>query len=253
MKSKKIYIAVLCLMLIAGVLMALGSIIYQKSQYSKKTSNTKTKQTEQKSSSNFPIEEIEPYNNQLPNFRNQYNNPYIMGKLEIPNLSIDALVTRYSNNTYYLNNNILNQEDGIGVPFFDYRNTDLVNNRQINIYGHNTTNEAIINQLPFTKLKTYLNEEIYNNSKDVYLSIDEKQIKYRVIAVKIIAASNNEHMKLLFKNDEDFLQHTQKLLENTTYKDSEKITKKDKILVMQVCNYDPPDTYLLIICKAKNN
>lgn len=250
MKNKKMCITLTCIFLILVILLSLSIILYREKKSNKQIKDN-TKQ-EQLIKENQEVQE-ELYLNQLPGYRNQYNNPYIMGKLEIPALNIDTLVTRYSNNTYYLKNNIFNQEDGIGVPFFDYRNTDLVHNRQINIYGHNTTNEAIINQLPFTKLQNYLNEETFNNSKDVYLKIDEKEIKYEVIAVKIIVSSNNEHMKLLFKDDKDYLTHASKLLENATYKDQEKITKDDKILVMQVCNYNPIDTYLLLICKEKAN
>ena len=190
------------------------------------------------------------YINQLPEFRSQYNNPYIMGKLEIPNLNINTLVTRYTDNNYYLDNNLYNQRDGIGAPFFDYRNTDLKNNKQINIYGHNTTNPNIMDQLPFINLAAYIDENIFRNYKDVYLSIDEEQMKYKVIATKIIDGSDNEHMKLLFYSSEDYLNHVSKLLQRTMYKDSMlEITVDDSLLVMQVCHYNPPNTYLLIICK----
>ena len=58
-------------------------------------------------------------------------------------------------------------------------------------------------------------------------------------------------MQLSFQNDEDFLNHTKRLLENTTYQDNIEITGKDKLLVLQVCNYDPPNTFLLVIAKLK--
>ena len=193
---------------------------------------------------------VDNYVNQLPEFRNQYGNPYIMGRLEISNLNVNSLVTRYTDNSYYLDYNLYNQRDGIGVPFFDYRNTDLKNNKQINIYGHNTTNPDIMDQLPFTNLEAYTDENIFNHYKDVYLSIDEEQMKYKVIATKIINGSNNEHMKLIFYSDEDYLQHVSKLLQNTTYMDSTtEIKVTDQILVLQVCHYNPPNTYLLVICK----
>ena len=246
MKNKKIVIIIIGLLLVSGILLFIGIITHKDNNQSKK----KVPQTTKKSES--PEKITEPYNNPLPAIREHYNNQYIMAKLEIPGLKIDSLVTRYTDNTFYLINNIYNQRDDIGVPFFDYRNTDLSKNPQINIYGHNTTNEAIINQLPFTKLQNYLNEDTFNNSKDIYLSIDEKQIKYQVIAVKIIPSTNNEHMKLLFKDSKDYLEHVSKLLENTTYQDNTEISKKDRILIMQVCNYNPPDSYLLIICKEKS-
>ncbi len=251
-KNRKI-IGILGIIIIC---LLIGFVIYHRYQSSQtkvtpgveKLIKEKKEQNYQDKNDNQII--IENYVNEFPTIRSEYNNPYIMGRLEIPNLNINSLVTRYTNNDYYLNNNIYNQRDGIGVPFFDYRNTDLKNNRQINIYGHNTTNPAIMDQLPFTNLEAYTDENIYNNYKDVYLSIDEEQIKYRVIATKVIDGSDNEHMKLIFYSDEDFLQHVSKLLQRTTYKDSMlEVKATDRLLVLQVCHYNPPGTYLLIICK----
>ncbi len=194
--------------------------------------------------------DVSTYINNLPSYRSQYSNDDIVGKLDIPNLNIDTLVTRTQNNVFYLSYNLYKQRDGLGVPFFDFRNTDLANDRQINIYGHNTQNEKYISQLPFTNLEAYTDVNIFNNYKDVYLSIDEKQINYKVVAAKIITADDNEHMKLIFYSDDDFLQHVNKLINNSLYVNKNlKISAKDKLLVLQVCHYNPPNTYLLIICK----
>ena len=194
--------------------------------------------------------DIKNYVNNLPSYRQQYNNQFIMGRLEIPNLNIDSLVTRASNNEYYLNYNLYNQYDGLGAPFFDYRNTDLANAKQINIYGHNTRNEKYYSQLPFINLEAYTDENIFKNYKDIYLSIDEKQIHYQTVAIKIINDNQNEHMKVIFYSDEDYLNHINKLLQDTLYKeDNLEIGVNDKIIVLQVCHYNPPDTYLLVIGK----
>ena len=182
--------------------------------------------------------DVDEYVNELPSYREQYGNNDIVGKLIVPNINIDTLIARTANNTYYLNNNLYHQQDILGAPFFDYRNTDLVNNRQINIYGHNTQDSRYFGQLPFINLEAYVDQNIFDNYKDVYLSIDEKQIKYRIVAIKIINGSDNEHMKLL--------------LQNTLYKeDNLVINKEDKILVLQVCHYNPMGSYLLVICKEE--
>ncbi len=207
----------------------------------------------EKKEEGFPKEEVpvEPvYENPLPGYRNQYGNQYIMGHLQIPNLNIDTLVTRANNNEYYLNYNLYGQWDGLGVPFFDYRNQNLNTDKQINIYGHNTQKPEFYDQLPFTNLEAYMDEEIFKNYKDVYLSIDERKVHYEVVATKIIDPSNNEHMKILFTGDADYLQHVNKLLSGTTYKsDNANFTASDRMLVLQVCHYNPMGSYLLIICK----
>lgn len=195
-------------------------------------------------------ETVIPYDNILPSIRNQYGNNNIVGRLEIPNIGIDAYVTRTVDNSYYLGYNYYNQYDALGVPFIDYRNADLENDKQINLYGHNTQNEKYFNHLPFIKLESYTNKNIYDNYKDIYLSIDEKKMHYKVIAIKIVDESNNEHMKIIFKDNHDFLTHVSRLLQNSLYRDNMiEISSSDRLIVLQVCHYNPMDTYLLVIGK----
>ena len=196
--------------------------------------------------------DVSNYVNELPNLRVQYNNNDILGKLEITPLNINTMVMRSVNNSYYLDRNVYKQVDGLGVPFFDYRNQSLATNRQINIYGHNTQNVNFISQLPFVNLTAYTDKNIFDNYKKVYLSIDEKQVEYEVIAVKIITdSSNNEHMKLIFYSDEDFVNHAAKMINGSLYTSNATVTKDDRLLVLQVCYYDPPGSYLIVICKEK--
>lgn len=196
--------------------------------------------------------DISNYVNQLPEFRNQYGNSEIMGRLEIPGLNIDTLIVRASNNEYYLNYSLTHQWDGLGVPFFDYRNQDLNNNRQINIYGHNTQKPEFYDRLPFTNLEAYIDEQMFKTYNNMYLSIDERQMLYEVVAIKIIDNGNNEHMKLVFANDADYLQHINKLLTGAIYKSGNaSFTTNDRILLLQVCHYEPMGSYLLVIGKEK--
>lgn len=196
--------------------------------------------------------DVSNYVNQLPDFRAQYGNYEIMGRLEIPNLNINAMIVRATDNEYYLNYNLYHQWDGLGVPFFDYRNQNLNTDRQVNIYGHNTQREEFYSQLPFTNLEAYVDKNIFDNYKDVYLSIDERQINYEVVAIKILTDGSNEHMKLVFSNDMDFLQHINRLLSGALYVgDNASFTASDRLLVLQVCHYDPMGSYLLVICKEK--
>ena len=196
--------------------------------------------------------DISNYVNHLPEYRDQYGNYDIVAKLEIPNLNIDALITRTDNNEYYLNYSLYRQWDGLGVPFIDYRNTDLVNAKQINIYGHNTQRQEFYDQLPFTNLEAYVDQEIFNNYKDIYLSIDEKQMHYEVVAIKILKDGNPEHTKVEFTSNGDYLKHINLLLDGSLYRGENAIfLASDRILVLQVCHYDPMGSYLLVIAKEK--
>ena len=197
--------------------------------------------------------DVAVYDNPLPGYRELYNNWDIMGRIEIPNLGIDTLITRTTDNEFYLNNSVYKEWDGLGVPFFDFRNTNLSTDWQINIYGHNTKREEFYDQLPFTNLEAYVDQDIFNNYRDVYLSLDERQVHYEVVAIKILPNSSyNEHMKVVFYNSGDYLQHTYKMLEGSLYQTPDAtFTADDRMLVLQICHYDPDGSYLLVICKEK--
>lgn len=190
------------------------------------------------------------YVNNLPSIRSQYGNNNIVARLEIPGVEIDTYVTRTTNNEYYLNHNIYNKYDELGYPFADYRNKDLKNSRQINIYGHNSQVKDLQDKLEMINLRAYLDKNFFENYKYMYLSIDEGKYKYRVEAVKVVTASDPEHMKVIFYGDDDFVTHAKKLYQNTKYKRSDTtITKSDKLLVLQICNYNPANSYLIVIGK----
>ena len=196
--------------------------------------------------------DISNYANPLPERREDFNNYDIMGRIEIPNLGIDALIVRTDNNDFYLNYNLYKDWDGLGVPFFDYRNTNLAEDWQINIYGHNTKREEFYDQLPFTNLEAYADQDIFNNYKDVYLSIDEKQMHYEVVAIKILTDGSNEHMKVVFRNSADYLQHINRVVEGSMYtSENSYFTADDRSLIMQICHYNPDGSYMLVICKEK--
>lgn len=253
MKPKIRMILEIIIVILILLLVGVGYILYQEDHKNNNLPSV-NRFIKEKEKQNYPEEkeeEEEVYVNPLPDARTQYGNQEILGKLEIPNMNIDSYVARAGDNSYYLENSLSHQRDGLGAPFFDYRNTDLEKNRQINIYGHNTKNTQFYDQLPFVNLAAYTDENIFKHYKKIYLSIDQKKLEYEVIAIKIITEMDNEHMKLVFYSDKDYLDHVKKLLQNTLYKDSVNITEKDRLLVLQVCHYNPEDTYLLVIAKEK--
>lgn len=249
-KDIKEFIVVLILFVIS--LGIFYSIVYTVNNAG--TDNTKTvkkvKIKEIKKEEEKEKEVVEPYVNTLPDHRNDYGNQNIMGMIEIPGVLGQTLITRANDNEFYLNNNLWNVWDGIGAPYFDFRNVDLDNGRQINIYGHNTQNMNIIDKLPLSKTISYLDPNVFNTYKDLYLYTDKAKIHYEIIGVKIIEKSNNYHMTLNFYDNQDFIDHTNTLLSGSTNRKDVNITNKDRILVLQTCNYNPQNTLVISIFKT---
>lgn len=197
------------------------------------------------------VEQVqEEYVSKINDYRSEYNNNDIVAELVIDDLEIDTLITKSTNNEYYLKHNLAGEEDVLGNPYIDFRNDlPLGQERQINIYSHNSDYYSYQEQLPFYKLESYLDEEKFNKSKNVYLYVEEEILKYEVYALKIIT-TDNEHTVLDSKSEDRWNKHLEKLLTDTKYcKDDCKLNSTDKLLILQTCNFQPKNSYILIILK----
>ena len=76
-----------------------ATIIYFYDNLSSKSNiEEKSKQKKEKEETEEPVESVEPYNNELPEVRTNYNNQNIMARIEIPNMNINNYVTRTTDN-----------------------------------------------------------------------------------------------------------------------------------------------------------
>ena len=89
-----------------------------------------------------------------------YANDDVVGILSIPNMGINAVLTKGKDNDYYLKHNVYGKSDIYGNIFVDYR-VNILNSKQINIYGHSDKDKDI----PFARLDGYLSYDTYLNNK----------------------------------------------------------------------------------------
>jgi len=185
--------------------------------------------------------------NDINELRIKYHNDEVIAKLVIPEINLETVLTKTDNNDTYLEYNAYKKIDSYGNPFIDYRNgIPLDTQKQINIYGHNIRNE----KLPFSKLEYLLEREIFDSTKYLFLYTDNNLLVYNIYAIKLITKVENEHMRLLFADDNAYKTHLNKLLENTEYcRDNCNLDIEDDILVIQTCNFKPKDTYIIVIAK----
>ena len=190
-----------------------------------------------------PIKKISEY-------RSEYDNKDIIARLVIEDLEIDTLITKSSNNSFYLNHDIHKNESNLGNPFIDFRNSNnLSNERQINIYSHNSDYSVYQEQLPFYKLEKLFDKDSFDKVKKVELYTEEEKIEYEIIALKVVT-TDNEHTILDAKSNERWEQHLDKLLSDSKYcRDNCKLNLEDKLLLLQTCNYNPQGSFIILITK----
>mgnify|MGYP004609361621 FL=1 len=175
-------------------------------------------------------------------YRREFNNNDIIGRLIIEGLDIDNLLVQTTDNDYYLRRLLDGTYNVMGSMFIDYR-SDIESGRQINIYGHNSD----IYDLPFRKLPNYLDRDFFLNNRTITLETLNGTKTFEIFSVKVIT-DDIEHTKILFDNDLDFYEHIKKLRSNSLYDSLDEVSGTDQILVLQTCLLNNTlGKYLIII------
>ena len=187
--------------------------------------------------------------------RAKYNNPYIVGRIEVPNL-INVLVAQSDDLKFYLNHDVSRKSDIRGTEFLDYRVTPT--SKQVNIYGHNSRDQKI--QVAFRKLEQFLDKNFFDENQYIIFQHDGGKSIYKIMAIKEVQSKQGaEHMKVDITGS-DFVQHVSTLV-NTT--GNERVfnsrnvyfDESSEIIVLQTCSHttNVPDPLYIITGVKINN
>lgn len=237
MKGKRIvYILILVLAIIFTVYSLFNFLLEKKEIRETKRQLEVVEEKKNKISDELNI------NDRYDQYRKEFNNNDIIGRLIIDSLDIDNLLVQTTNNDYYLRRLLDGTYNVMGSMFVDYR-SDIENGRQINIYGHNSD----IYDLPFKKLLNYLDRDFFLNNRKVTLETLNGTKTFEIFSVKVIT-DDIEHTEILFDNDADFNEHIKKLRNNSLYDSLDEVSGTDQILVLQTCLINNTlGKYLIII------
>ena len=174
--------------------------------------------------------DIDKYN--INYLKNEYNKD-IVG---IINKNIIVLQT--SDNDYYLNHNLNNQEDKYGAIFMDYRNN--INDKILIFYGHNS---KLINT-DFHFLEKYLDKDYLKKHPYISFKTLDYEKKYKVFSVFL--TSDNDHTKLGFDSKDNYLSHLNSIKKRSIYKIKNNINFLSNIIILQTCNMQKEGEYIIV-------
>lgn len=165
--------------------------------------------------------------------REYYNNNDIIGRLEIPNL-FNILVTKTTDNEYYLYNSIEKKKDIRGTEFLDFRVTPT--SKQVNIYGHNTRDVKI--QVSFLKLEKFLDKTFFDQNPYVVFQYEGGKSFYKILAMKEVYETNTEHLYVNYTG-QAFVDHVNRMTsgEGLINKRDVPFDENSEILVLQTCSH----------------
>ena len=137
----------------------------------------------------------------------------------------------------------MNQWDKNGAIFLDYRNEQ--NDKKLLIYGHNSKEKTA----PFKELEKYLDKNFFTENPYIELTFQDQSYIYQIFSIMIVKEDEYRHTKLSFQKNE-YEEHLSWLKENSIYNTNINLTKKDRILILQTCYYEPENSYLLVNAKG---
>lgn len=170
------------------------------------------------------------YIEQITALKNKYNNSDVVGILTVTNTDFRVPIVQAKNNNYYLYHLPDKTSNYQGSIFLDYR-VDIYNSKKLLIYGHSSEKY----ELPIEIIEEYYNKDFYDKHKYIELDTINEPLKYEIFSI-YVETSDFDYTKVDFSNDEEWLEHLNKLKQKSLYDTGIYINKDDKILIIQTCS-----------------
>jgi len=113
-------------------------------------------------------------------YRAHYGNDDIIGRMWIPNTTINYLVTQGTDNSFYLYHDIWQRRSAPGWIFLDYLADVHGQDQNMVIFGHNMNRDHM-----FHSVRRFLNQDFFDNNRYVYFSTIYADYVFEVFSVYI--------------------------------------------------------------------
>lgn len=181
----------------------------------------------------------------------KYQNPDVVGWLNIAGTEVDNPVYQTDNNDFYVKYDMDKKPNSYGALFLDYRceiNPMSASRNQI-IYGHNMRYGAM-----FGTLDNYRDINYYRKNPIIsFDSLYEKR-EYKIFAIMIVNDSEDKAFgysysayRTAFTNDTDFMQWIKHSQDRSLYDIPVDINADDEIITLSTCCYDFTNARFVIL------
>lgn len=182
-------------------------------------------------------------------------NDDLAGWISIPGLGINLPIAQADNNSYYLKRDIYGKSTRYGVPFFDYRMTDLKNlHRNTVVYGHNMRYDDLI----FGMLENYRDiEKGFEVAPVIECNTiygDHTWFVYGVFITNSEEKDDNGYVlpyNFIDVSDAKFEDYIEEIDKRKLYTTGVDINVTDKILTLQTCCYDFDGAQLIVVARER--
>lgn len=178
------------------------------------------------------------------------------GWITIEGLGINLPIAQGDDNEYYLKRDIYKKYTSYGVPFFDYRMTNLRTlHKNTMVYGHNMRHDDYI----FGMLENYRTINGFAQAPVIECNTiygDHTWFVYAVFITNSKASDDNGYFlpyNFIDVSNEKFKEYINEIDKRKLYTTGVDINENDKILTLQACVYDFDGAMIVVVAREKRD
>lgn len=196
--------------------------------------------------------DVEFYPDMLVKYANLYAaNPDLRGWITIAPFGIDMPLAQGSDNSYYLKRDIYKKWTEYGVPYFDYRNSTYMLDRNTIVYGHNMKYSDKI----FGMLEDYKTVDGYKRAPTIQCNTIFEDYTWKIYAVFITNSEAKDDNGYVFNytftrlSDEKFKEYISFVDKRALYTTGVDILPTDYMLTLSTCCYDFDSAKIVVLAR----
>lgn len=177
----------------------------------------------------------------LERYRAIYSiNSDVVGRLQMPNTSIDTFVMQGKSNTSYLRNDFYGKYNRYGNVFLDFRNNPKELSQNSILYGHTTDTELQV----FYDMYKYMDYDFYIRNPIIEFGTLYKDYRWKIFAIYISSVQSKDDNGYFFYyicpeiNESKFTGYLDQIKQRSRFFTDIGVADDDKILTLSTCVYD---------------
>lgn len=178
------------------------------------------------------------------------------GWITIDGLGINLPIAQGNDNSYYLKRDIYKKYTSYGVPFFDYRMSNLKTlHRNTMVYGHNMRHDDYI----FGMLENYRTVDGFAQAPVIECNTiygNHTWFVYAVFITNSDPADDNGYFlpyNFIDISTDKFKEYITEIDKRKFYTTGVDINENDKILTLQACVYDFDGAMIVVVAREKRD
>lgn len=162
----------------------------------------------------------------------QKTNPDIFCWIQVDGTGISYACVKGTDNNYYLDHNVMLEQNVNGAIFADYRcDTTILENPNLVLYGHNMIQEGVM----FTDMLKFLDQTTFLNNRYITIYTVDAVYRYEIFAV-YRTTSTYRYCQIGFMSAESFVNWCNEMISNSMYKrNTGDFTENSRVLTLSTC------------------